>query len=113
MQPNLSPIHFPQFWHHLFTGISLLKLDNNFNIRGFIAIRLDISQPEDKGVCTLIKENLNFLTINFPSLSHPSVEFVVIKLLSPKDPIIIINIYRHSKHFLVFLLRSYKSISKI
>lgn len=74
---------------------SLLKSSDHFKIKSFKVIRSDIMQIGHRGICTLIRENINFETVQLTNVEHASMEYQVFKFLSRKDPIFLVNIYRH------------------
>ncbi|KYN09371.1 hypothetical protein ALC57_18518, partial [Trachymyrmex cornetzi] len=76
---------------------TLLKEKSNFRVKGFNIIRKDITEPGERGVCTLIRNNVTYEIVDCADIRHPSVEFLIIKILcKDSDPIIVANIYRHT-----------------
>jgi len=80
---------------------SLLWAHNNFWIKGFNLIRRDIVSPKEKDICTLIKNNISFQTLDFSSISHPSVE-LHISITVDSEQLAIVNIYRHPNQVTFF-----------
>ncbi|KYN35744.1 hypothetical protein ALC56_09944, partial [Trachymyrmex septentrionalis] len=77
---------------------TLLKQHNPFKVKGLKIIRKDIVQTGDRGVCILIRNNINYEVLEFKNTIHPSVEFLVIKIFySNTESVVVVNIYIHQK----------------
>ncbi|KYN29934.1 hypothetical protein ALC57_00604 [Trachymyrmex cornetzi] len=74
---------------------SMLKPDDVFRFKTFNVVRSDINQVSHSGICTFIKENIKFEVIFFHHIEHSSVEDQVIKIITGKGPVVLVNLYRH------------------
>jgi len=55
---------------------SLLWPHNSFWINDFKVIRKDITSSNQRGICTLVRENLIFSVIDLSAFSHLSLEML-------------------------------------
>jgi len=77
---------------------SLLLPITNLNVPGFYCIRSDINSSGLRGLCLLVRKDYRFSLVDLNNLSHPSVKLQAILLHCSLDsPVLIINLYRHSK----------------
>jgi len=89
---NIDILYVQDLWTH-----------NHFWIKGFNLIRKDIVSSNEKGICILIKNNILFNILDLSSFSHLSVELQGISMSVDNEPLVIINIYRHSNHLTPFV----------
>jgi len=85
------------------TGISSFTyIEISFS--GFECIRSDIASPSARGLCLLVRKDFRFSIIDLNSLAHSSIEFQAVLIQCSLDlPILIINLYRHTKTPFLFL----------
>jgi len=83
---------------------SLLWLHNSFWINRFKIIRKDFTSSNQRGICTLVRENLIFSVIDLSAFNHLSLEMLGIKLTVDNEPLVIINIYRHPNQITPFVM---------
>jgi len=74
---------------------SILWPNNNFWLKGFKVFRNDITSPNQRGVCMLVRENLTFSNIDLTLFKHPSWEIQGLSLSLVDDSIAVVNLYRH------------------
>jgi len=74
---------------------SMLFPHNNFWLRGFKVIRKDIASHNQRGICTLVRDNLIFSNIDLSICKHPSWEVQALSIFLVDESIGIVNIYRH------------------
>jgi len=83
-------------YHVICLQESLLSPTSYLFIPSFKLVRLDITRPGLRGLCTLIRNDYSFSVVDFQSISHPSVEILGVSLSCSLDsPVVIFNIYRH------------------
>jgi len=74
---------------------SILWPHNSFWLKGFKVFRNDITSPNQRGICMLVRENLIFSNIDLTIFKYPSWEIQGLSLSLVDDSIAIVNIYRH------------------
>jgi len=83
-------------YHVIFLQESLLSPTSHLSIAGFKLIRLDITRPGLRGLCTLIRNDYSFSIVDLRGIYHPSVEILGMFLSCSLDFLLVIfNIYRH------------------
>jgi len=82
---------------------SLLWPHNSFWINGFKVIRKDITSSNQRGICTLVRENIIFSVSDLSAFNHISSEILGIKLTVANELLAIINIYRHPNQITPFI----------
>jgi len=87
---------FASEYHVICLQESLLSSTSHISIPGFRSVRLDITRPGLRGLCTLVRNDYRFSVVDLHGISHPSVEILGVSLFCSLDsPVVILNIYRH------------------
>lgn len=73
----------------------LLHDTKRFYLKDFHVIRKDITGPGLRGICSLIRTNIPYSSVDLDDISHPSMEVLGISVHINDTPCLIINIYRH------------------
>ncbi|XP_039315310.1 uncharacterized protein LOC120359924 [Solenopsis invicta] len=74
---------------------TILYESNYFHLKGYHTVRRDITGPNMRGLCILIKENIFYSTIDLDAFSHPSLEILGIIIKVDNSQCLIVNTYRH------------------
>ncbi|XP_011858585.1 PREDICTED: LOW QUALITY PROTEIN: RNA-directed DNA polymerase from mobile element jockey-like [Vollenhovia emeryi] len=75
---------------------TLLKNNKYLNLPGYSVLRNDADDAGSLGIAFLIKKGLDFNTQPVAIPRHSSCEIAAISLKTNKEPLLIINIYRHT-----------------
>lgn len=65
-------------------------------VKGFQAVRKDMLTGSSRGIGILIRENIVVKEIDVSHLHHDSIEIQAIESQFNNEPLVIVNIYRHS-----------------
>jgi len=70
---------------------SLLSPRTNFWLKDFNIIRNDIVSPNQRGICTLIRDNLTFTSVDLSLFNHPSWEIQGICFSLTEGSLLVVN----------------------